>query len=210
MSLLVDVRRVRLGCLMMGAGLAACSSTPKPALHPSPTTQVWAPVPAGTDSVAVMLPTPRDFASSSSVRDTYDSATDSTTVSVEVQSQQFSVRRNRPRVTFSFSFHGQNRAEVPGSVILEVKTTQPHVFQGKKGRYAASDMAVDFPTPAFRSVTANQGTDNFLTFEISTADYSRMLVAPEASMTVGAFDILLDGGQVESMRELGSRMWSGE
>jgi hypothetical protein len=208
MSLLVDVRRVRVGWLMIGAGLTACSSTPKPALYPSPTTQVWAPT--ANDSAAVLLPTPRDFASSSSLRDTYDSATDSTTVSVEVQSQQFSVRRNRPRVTFSFSFEGRDRTEIPGRVILEVKTTQPHVFQGKAGRYAASDMAIDFPTPAFRSVTANQGTDDFLTFAISTADYSRMLMAPEATMTVGAFDITLDGGHVESMRELGSRMWSGE
>ena len=199
---------MRIGIALLPAVVLACSSTPKEVPFPSPTTRVWAP--ANGDSVAVMLPSPRDFASSNSVRDRYDSATDSTTMSVEVQSQQFSVRRNRPRVTFSFRFAGRERQDVPGTVMLEVKTTQPHAFQGNAGSYTAGDTVIDLPTPAFRSVTNVQGTDNFLTFQIPIADYSRFLEAAEAAMTVGGFDIPLGEGAVESMRELGTRMWSGE
>ncbi len=188
--------------------LTACSGTPKDVPFPSPTTQVWAP--AGDDSVAAMLPTPRDFAGSHSVRDRYDSATDSTTVSVELQSLRFRAGSNRPQVTFSFSYPGQERREIPPVVALEVRTTQPHAFQGNAGQYAAGEAVIDLPTPAFRSVTANQGTDNFLTFQIPIADYGRMLAAPEATITAGGFDIPLGEGEVESMRDLGSRMWSGD
>ena len=95
-------------------------------------------------------------------------------------------------------------------MVLEVKTTQPHAFQGNAGSYTAGDTVIDLPTPAFRSVTNVQGTDNFLTFQIPIADYSRILEAAEAAMTVGGFDIPLGEGAVESMRELGKRMWSGE
>ena len=159
---------MRIGIAWLPVAVLACSSTPKEVPFPSPTSQVWAP--ADGDSVAVMLPSPRDFASSNSVRDRYDSATDSTTMSVEVQSQQFSVRRNRPRVIFSFRFAGQERQDVPGTVVLEVKTTQPHAFQGNAGNFTAGDTVIDLPTPAFRSVTNVQGTDNFLTFQIPIAD----------------------------------------
>lgn len=199
---------VTIGLLPVAAAVLACSSTPKTVPNPSPTTQVWAPT--ATDSVAVLLPTPRGFASSRSVTDRYDAATDSTTVSVKVQSQRYSPLGNRPVATFSFSYQGRTRQEIPGKVVLEVRTTEPHVFKGKGGRYLAGDSAVDFPTPAFRSATSNLGTDQILTFQIPTADYGRMLVAAQATMTVGGFDIPLGEGEVESMRDLGSRMWSGE
>ncbi len=67
-----------------------------------------------------------------------------------------------------------------------------------------------FPDAAFHSVTSDFGTDVILTFQIPVSDYSRMLVAAEGALRVGGFDIPLDEGAVESMRALGSRMWSGK
>ncbi|GEM_PF-3730116 len=200
---------MRLNILLVpiAAAVVACSA-PKTVPNPSPTTQVWAP--AGNDSVAVMLPTPRTFASSQSVKDKYDEKTDSTTLSVEVQSHKYSVRKKQPGATFSFSYQGKASPQVPGTVTLEVRTTEPQVFQGNDGRYTAGDRTVAFPTPAGSSATSNFGTDVILAFQIPISDYSRMLVAAEGALTVGGFDIPLGEGEVESMRALGSRMWSGE
>jgi len=191
----------------IAATMVACSA-PKTVPNPSPTTQVWAP--SGNDSVAVMLPTPRTFASSQAVKDTYDKATDSTTLSVEVQSHKYSARKKHPGAIFSFSYQGPANPQVPSTVTLEVRTTEPQEFQGNAGSYTAGDRTVAFPAPIFSSATSNFGTDVILTFQIPVGDYSRMLVAAEGSLTVGGFDIPLGEGEVESMRALGSRMWSGE
>ncbi len=190
------------------AAVLACSSTPKTVPNPSPTTQVWAQ--AGDDSVAVMLPTSRDFMSSHKVKDKYDATGARTTVSVVVQPQKYSVRTKRPGATFSFSYPGQARGQVPGAVELEVRTTQPQEFQGNAGRYTAGDRVIHFPAPEFSTANSNFGTDVILTFQILIADYSRMLTASEGALTAGGFDIPLGEGEVESMRDLGSRMWSGE
>lgn len=200
---------MRLNILLVpiAAAVVACSA-PKTVPNPSPTTQVWAP--DGNDSVAVMLPSPRAFASSQKVKHQYDDKTDSTTLSVEVQSHKYSVPKKRPGAIFSFSYQGTASPQVPGVVTLEVRTTEPQVFQGNAGRYTAGDRTVAFPDPAFRSATSSFGTDVILTFQIPVSDYSRMLVAAEGALTVGGFDIPLDDGEVESMRALGSRMWSGE
>ncbi len=186
----------------------ACSSTPKTVPNPSPTTQVWAP--AGDDSVAVTLPTPRDFVSSSKVKEEYDATADGTTLSVVVQPQKYTVRTKHPGATFSFSYPGRTRPEVPGAVELEVRTTQPQEFQGNTGRYTGGGRVIDFPAPEFRTANSNFGTDVILTFRIPVADYSGMLTASEGALTVGGFDIPLGEGEVESMRDLGSRMWSEE
>lgn len=201
---------MRLNVLLVpiAAATLACSSTPKTVPNPSPTTQVWAA--AGDDSVAVMLPTPRAFVSSQPVKDKYDKATDSTTLSVQVQSHEYSVRKKHPGAIFSFSYQGQGDPRIPGTVTLEVRTTEPQEFQGDAGSYTAGDRTVAFSTPEFSSATSNFGTDVILTFQIPVGDYSRMLSAAEGALTVGGFDIPLGEGEVESMRALGSRMWSGE
>ena len=201
---------MRLNILLVpiAATVLACSSTPKTVPNPSPTTQVWAPT--GNDSVAVMLPTPRAFVSSQPVKDKYDKATDSTTLSVQVQSHQYSARKKHPGAIFSFSYQGQGSPQVPSAVTLEVRTTEPQVFQGNAGSYTAGNRTVAFPTPVFSSATSNFGTDVILTFQIPVGDYSRMLSAAEGALTVGGFDIPLGEGEVESMRALGSRMWSGK
>ncbi|MCZ6755417.1 MAG: hypothetical protein O7E49_08915 [Gemmatimonadetes bacterium] len=199
--------RLNIWLVPIVATVVACSA-PKTVPNPSPTTQVWAP--AGNDSVAVMLPTPRAFASSQKVKDKYDEKADSTTLSLEVQSHKYTMPKKRPGAIFSFSYHGKASPQVPGTVTLEVRTTEPQVFQGNAGRYTAGDRTVAFPEPAFNSATSNFGTDVIFTFQIPVSDYSRMLVAAEGALTVGGFDIPLGEGEVESMRALGSRMWSGE
>ena len=201
---------MRLNILLVPIATAAlaCSSTPKTVPNPSPTTQVWAA--AGNDSVSVMLPTVRAFVSSQPVKDKYDKVTDSTTLSVQVQSHEYSVRKKHPGAIFSFRYQGQGSPRVPGTVTLEVRTTEPQVFQGNAGSYTAGGRTVAFPEPVFSSATSNFGTDVVLTFQIPVGDYSRMLVAAEGALTVGGFDIPLDEGAVESMRALGSRMWSAE
>jgi hypothetical protein len=190
----------------MGA-VFACSHAPKTVPSPSPTTQVWAA--AGDDSVAIMLPTPRDFVSSEKVKSKYDGTADVTTESVLVQSQQYSVTKKRPGATFNFTYRGKTRLAVPSTVGLVVQVTEPQEFQGDAGSYTAGGNVIELPTGAYNSMNANFGTNHILTFQIPIADYSRMLTDSAATLTVGGYDIPLDVGAIESMRDLGSRMWSG-
>ena len=153
--------------------------------------------------------TPRDFLSSEKVKSKYDKTSDETTESVLVQSQQYSVTKKRPGATFNFTYRGQARLAVPSTVGLVVQVTEPQEFQGNAGSYTAGENVIELPTPDYASVNANFGTNHVLTFQIPIADYSRMLTASEAKLTVGEYDIPLDLGAIESMRDLGSRMWSG-
>jgi hypothetical protein len=196
--------RVGIGLLPIMGAVLACSHAPNTVPSPSPTTQVMAA--AGDDSVAVMLPTPRDFVSSEKAKSKYDGTTDLTTESVLVQSQQYSVTKKRPGATFSFSYRGRTRLEVPSMVGLQVQVTEPQEFEGNAGRYTSGANVIELPTPAYSSVNANFGTNHILSFQIPITDYSRMLVDSAGTLTVGGFDIPLDLGAVESMRDLGSRM----
>jgi hypothetical protein len=196
--------RVGIGLLPIMGAVFACSSAPKTVPSPSPTTQVMAA--AGDDSVAVMLPTPRDFASSEKVKSKYDKTTDVTTESVLVQSQQYSVTKKRPGATFNFTYRGQARVAVPSTVGLMVQVTEPQEFEGNAGSYLSGGNVIELPTPAYSSVNANFGTNHVLSFQIPITDYSRMLTDSTGTLTVGGFDIPLGLGAVESMRDLGSRM----
>lgn len=200
--------RVGLWLLPVAGLVLACSRTLQTVPSPSPTTQVWAP--DGGDSISVMLPTPRTFVVSQSVKEQYDKTTDQTTISVVVQSQQYSITKKRPGAKFFFTFSGETRQHVPATVSLEVHTTEPQEFQGRDGSYTAGTEAITFANPVFSTYSSNFGEDVILTYQISITDYSTMLDATQGSLKAGGFDIPLGEGEVEGMRELGSRMWSGD
>jgi len=157
-----------------------------------------------------MLPTPRTFVVSQKVKEQYDATTDRTTISVIVQPQQYSVTKKRPGAKFFFAFTGETRQDVPATVSLEVRTTAPQEFQGRDGSYTAGTEVITFDNPTFSTYSSNFGEDVILTYQISIADYSTMLGSTQGSLAAGGFDIPLGEGEVEGMRDLGSRMWSGD
>ena len=135
--------RVGIGLLPIIGAVLACSSAPKTVPSPWPTTQVMAA--AGDDSVAIMLPTPRDFVSSEKVKSKYDGTTDETTESVLVQSQQYSVTKKRPGATFNFTYRGKERLAVPSTVGLVVQVTEPQESQRAGGIARRRPIAMTAP-----------------------------------------------------------------
>ncbi len=147
-------------------------------------------------ALAQVTPTPVPYP----IRVTYDSASDSTTRSVEVQRGRYFVHFHKPRVTVARTYAGRTAPAEPGDVLIEFRTQSP--------QYTATNvLTLTAPgnLPVLAVATRShvhshiQTTDHTLTFVLPAAELRPLMAAPKARLEVGGVKVDLKRDQLEAI-----------
>ena len=137
------------------------------------------------------------------IRVTYDSISDSTTRSVEVQRGRYFLHFHKPRVTVALTYPGRTAPAEPVDVLIEFRTQSP--------QYTATNV-LTLTAPGILPVLAVatrshvhthiQTTDHTLTFILPAAELRPLLAATRARLEVGGVKVELKQGQLEAIARL--------
>lgn len=133
----------------------------------------------------------------------YDSTSDSTTRSVQVQRGRYFLHFHKPRVTFATSHPGREAAFPADSVLIEFRTQSPqYTATNVLSLTASGDLQVLAVATRSRVHTHIQTTDHTLTFVLPAAALRPMLAAAKVRLEVGGVKTDLKREQLEALAPL--------
>ena len=181
--------------------VAACASGPSlaPALGPTVAVRV--------DSETVLLPRPRVFHHDGRVEAHYDAADDSTTVAIVIHPGRYFLWIQHPRITVRFRYAGRMLTHAPHDVVMDVRVQHPQ--QPDVSTLILT--ATDGPRFSFKRVVFHESEDVLVTnldyaFELPLGTFARLITSESLSLELGGITATFDGGQMEALRDLASRM----
>lgn len=134
------------------------------------------------------------------IRVTYDSTSDSTTRSVEVQRGRYFLRFHKPRVTVALTYAGRTPPAEPGDVLIEFRTQSPqYTATNVLTLTAPGDLRATATATGSQVRTHIQTTDHALTFLVPAAELQPLLATAKARMEVGGVKVELKRGQLEAL-----------
>lgn len=137
------------------------------------------------------------------IRLAYDSISDSTTRSVEVQRGRYFLHFHKPRVTVAVAYPGQVPPAEPDSVLVEFRTQSPqYTSTNVLTLTAPGGRRVVAVATRSRVYTHIQTTDHTLTFVLPAAELQPLLAATKAGMEVGGVKVDLKRAQLEALAAL--------
>lgn len=134
------------------------------------------------------------------IRVTYDSTSDSTTRSVEVQRGRYFLHFHKPRVTVVLTYAGRTPPTEPGDVLIEFRTQSPqYTATNVLTLTAPGDLHVVAVATRSQVRTHIQTTDHALTFVLPAAELRPFLAGAKARMEVGGVKVDLRRAQLEAL-----------
>ena len=147
-------------------------------------------------ALAQVTPTPVLYP----IRVSYDSTSDSTTRSVELQRGRYFLHFHKPRVIVALAYTGRTAPAAPGDVLIEFRTQSP--------QYTATNV-LTLTAPGILPVLAVatgshvhthiQTTDHTLTFVLPAAELRPLVAAPKARLEVGGVKVELKRDRLEAI-----------
>jgi hypothetical protein len=133
----------------------------------------------------------------------YDSTSDSTTRSVQVQRGRYFLHFHKPRITFATAHPGRDAAFPPDSVLIEFRTQSPqYTATNVLSLTAAGGLQVLATATRSQVHTHIQTTDHTLTFVLPAAELRTMLTAAKVRLEVGGVKADLKREQLEALAPL--------
>ena len=137
------------------------------------------------------------------IRLEYDSTSDSTTRSVELQHGRYFIHFHKPRVTVAVAYPGTIAPAEPDAVLIEFRTQSPqYAATNVLTLTAPGDVRVTAIATRSRVRTHIQTTDHTLTFALAAAELRPLLSAAKARMEVGGVRVDLKRAQLEALDRL--------
>jgi hypothetical protein len=133
----------------------------------------------------------------------YDSTSDSTTRSVEVQRGRYFLHFHKPRITFATAHPGREAAFEADSVLIEFRTQSPqYTATNVLSLTAGGDLRLLAVATRSRVHTHIQTTDHTLTFVLPAEQLRPMLTAAKVRLEVGGVKTDLKREQLEALAPL--------
>lgn len=134
------------------------------------------------------------------IRLTYDSTSDSTTRSVEVQRGRYFLHFHKPRVTVALTYAGRVAPVEPGDVLIEFRSQSPqYTATNVLTLTAPGDLRVLAVATGSQVRTHILRTDHALTFVLPAAELRPLLAGTRARLEVGGVKVDLKQDQLKAI-----------